>query len=215
MIRKLLLVAAATAMPLGIIAATGSLATAKAAPPVNATTATVTCTGITGSAKFVPPVTSNESAGTGKTEIKAKLSGCTTSAGVTISSGSVSGTLTTTRTAGENGCVALAGGSSATGPLTTVWKTAPKLSSGNSVIQVNSIAGSVGSNGNATFKIPGTTPNGTPSGSFQGTNAGASDATSAQTTTSAATILSTCDGKKGLKSIGITTPASGAAVTLG
>ena len=215
MIRKLLLVAAATAMPLGIIAATGSLASAKAAPPVNATTATVTCSGISGTAKFSPAVTESETAGSASITIKAKLTGCTTSDGVTVTGAGVSGTLTTTRTAGENGCVALAGGSDATGPLTTKWKTTPKLSSGNSVINVNSIAGSIGSNGNATFKIPGTVPNGAPSGSFQGTNAGASDATSAQTTTSAATILSTCEGKKGLKSIGITTPASGAAVTLG
>jgi hypothetical protein len=215
MIRKLFLVAAATAMPLGMIAATGGLASAKAAPPVDATHATVTCTGISGSAKFVPPVTVSESAGTGQTIIKAKLTGCTTNDGVTVSGASVSGTLTTTRTAGENGCVALAGGSDAAGALTTKWKTAPKLSSGNSVINVKSISGSIGGNGNADFNIPGTVPNGAPSGSFQGTNAGASDATSAQTTTSAATILTTCEGKKGLKSIGITTPASGAAVTLG
>jgi hypothetical protein len=215
MIRKLFLVAAATAMPLGIIAATGGLASAKAAPPVDATHATVTCTGITGSAKFSPAVTTNETAGTGHTIIKAKLTGCTTNDGVTVTGASVSGTLSTTRTAGENGCVALAGGSAATGPLTTKWKTSPKLSSGSSVINVNSISGSIGANGNADFQIPGNVPNGAPSGSFQGTNAGASDATSAQTTTTAAAILSTCEGKKGLKSIGITTPASGAAVTLG
>jgi hypothetical protein len=48
MIRKLLLVAAATAMPIGIIAATGGVAQAKAAPPVNATNNTATCTGISG-----------------------------------------------------------------------------------------------------------------------------------------------------------------------
>jgi len=215
MIRKLLLVAAATAMPIGFIAASGGMASAKAAPPVNATTATVTCTGIAGTAKFSPAVTTDETAGTGTTTIKATLTGCTTNDGVTVTGGKVAGALTTTRTAGENGCVALAGGSSATGNLVTTWKTSPKLTSPTSTIKVTSIAGSIGSDGNATFSIPGNTPNGTPSGSFQGTNAGASDTTTAQTTTSAASILSTCEGKKGLKSISIKSPASGAAVSLG
>ena len=214
MIRKLLIVPAATAVPLGMAAAVGSSAGAGA-PKVNATDATVTCTGISGSAKFSPAITSDESAGTSKTTIKATLTGCTTNDGVTVTKASASGVLTSTRTAGENGCTALAGSSDDTGTLTTKWTTTPKLSSGSSAIKVNSVSGSVGSDGNATFSIPGSVPNGTPSGSFQGTNGGASDATSAQTTTSAASILTTCDGKKGLKSFKIESPASGAAVTLG
>jgi hypothetical protein len=215
MIRKLLLVAAAAAMPIGFIAATGGMASAKAAPPVNATTATVTCTGITGTAKFAPAVTTDESAGTGTTSIKAALTGCTTNDGVTVTGAKVAGSLSTTRTAGENGCVALAGGSSAVGTLTTTWKTTPKLTSPTSSIAVKSIAGSIGGDGNATFTIPGTTPNGAASGSFQGTNGGASDTTTAQSTASAATILSTCEGKKGLKSFTFDSPASGPAVSLG
>jgi hypothetical protein len=214
MIRKLLLVAAATAMPLGFIAATTGTSSAGT-PKVNATTATVSCTGISGTASFKPNVTTDESAGTGKTSIKATLTGCTTNDGVTVTKASVKGTLTTTRTAGENGCTALAGGSAAAGPLTTKWSTTPKLSSGASVINVTSIAGSIGGDGNATFSIPGNTPNGAPSGSFQGLNAGASDTTTAQTTTSALSILTTCETGKGLKSISIESPASGAAVSLG
>jgi hypothetical protein len=214
MIRKLLLIAAAVAMPVGFIAATGGMASAKTAP-VNATTATVTCTGISGTAKFSPAVTTSESAGTGTTSIKATLTGCTTNDGVTVTGAAVSGALTTTRTAGENGCVALAGGSSAVGNLTTKWKTTPKLVTATSTIAVKSIAGSIGSDGNATFTIPGTTPNGAPSGSFQGTNSGASDTTTAQSTGTAASILTTCEGKKGLKSFTFTTPASGPAVSLG
>ena len=213
MIRKLLLVAAATAMPLGMIAATAGTSAAKAPPKVNATTATVTCTGISGTASFKPSVTSNEPAGTTKTSIKATLTGCTTNDGVTVTKASVKGTLSDTHPA-ENGCLGLAGSISATGPLTTKWTTTPKLSSGASVINVNSLTGGIGSDGNATFSIPGSTPNGTPSGSFQGTDGGAGDATSAQTTTSADSILTTCGGKKGLKSIAIESPQSGAAVTL-
>ena len=83
------------------------------------------------------------------------------------------------------------------------------------VVLVGSIAGSVGSDGNATFSIPGSTPNGKPSGSFQGKNHGASDSTTAQSTASAASILTTCDSAKGLKSFTFKSPASGAAVSLG
>jgi len=212
MIRKLLLVTAAVAMPVGMIAATGGIASAKA-PPVDATHLDVTCTTISGSATFVPPVTDNESAGSASIKIKAKLSGCTATGGVTVKSGAVTGTLTTTRTAGENGCTALAGGSLATGPLTTKWKTTPALTSGSSVVNVNSISGGIGGDGNASFQIPGTVPNSPPSGSFQGTDSGAGDATSAQTTTAALSILATCDAK-GLKSLKLKSPQTGAAVSL-
>jgi hypothetical protein len=214
MIRKLLLVAAATAMPIGLVATSGGMASAAKAPPVNATTATVTCTGITGSAKFSPAVTTNETAGNSTVSIKASLTGCTTSDGVKVTGAKVSGALTTPRTAGENGCVALAGNTSDKGTLTTKWKTTPKLVTPSSAIAVTSIAGSVGSNGHATFKIPGTTPNGTASGSFQGSNHGAGDTTTAQSTATAAAILTTCEGKTGLKSFTFTSPASGAAVSL-
>jgi hypothetical protein len=214
MFRKVLLVAAATAMPIGLIAATGGMASA-ATTPVNATKATVTCAGITGTATFSPAVTSKETAGSGTTTIKATLTGCTTSDKVKVSGAKVSGALKTTRTAGEDGCTALAGNSSDSGDLTTTWTTTPKLVTKTSTIDVKSIAGSVGSDGNATFSIPGSTPNGKPSGSFQGKNHGASDSTTAQSTASAASILTTCDSAKGLKSFTFKSPASGAAVSLG
>jgi hypothetical protein len=213
MIRKMLFVAVAAAAPIGLLAVAGTAG--AGAPKVDATNNTVTCTTLTGSVKFVPPVTTDETAGTSTTSIKATVTGCSTNApGLTVTSGKASGSLTSTRTAGENGCTALAGGSTASGPISTKWKTSPKLSSGNSVIQVNSEAGGLGSDGNATFTIPGSVPNGTPSGSFQGTDHGAGDTTSAQTTTSAASILSTCEGKKGLKSLTIESPQSGNALTL-
>lgn len=213
MIRKLLLVAAAAAMPLGLATAVSGTAGAGGST-VNATNDTVTCTGLSGTLKFSPPITKSESAGTTTTTIKATLSGCTSAPGLTVTSGSVTGTLSDTHAA-EDGCTALAGSLSASGSLTTKWKTSPKLSSGNSVIAVNSVEGGVGGDGNATFDIPGSTPNGTPSGSFQGTDHGASDTTAAQSTVSAVSILGTCDGKKGLKSLSIESPASGAAVNLG
>jgi hypothetical protein len=214
MIRKLLLGAAAAAMPLGIIAVAGG-SSGAATGPVNATTAKVTCTGISGTATFSPPITAKETAGTTKTTIKATLTGCKTNDGVKVTKATASGVLTDARTAGENGCTALAGTSDDAGPLTTKWTTTPKLSSGASVVHVKSVAGSIGSDGNATFSIPGTIKNGTPSGSFQGKNKGKSDVTSAQTTTSASAILTQCDSTAGLSSFSIKSPASGAAVTLG
>ncbi len=220
MIRKLLIVATAIAMPVSIIGTFAATSAGAKTLPVNATNYTVVCTGITGSVKFSPPVTTDETAGTGTTSIKAVLSGCTATptlggTAVSITSAKVSGSLATTRTTGENGCVALAGGSTATGTLTTKWKTSPKLVTATSSLAVNSIAGSIGGDGNASFQIPGTVPNGPASGSFQGSNAGASDTTSAQTTTSAASILATCEGKKGLKGLDIESPQSGNAVSLG
>lgn len=223
MIRKLLVVATAVAMPISVIAAFGGTSGA-AAVKVDATHYTVTCSGISGTVKFSPPVTTNESAGSGTTSIKAVLTGCTatpTAGGtaIAITSAKVSGSLTTTRTAGENGCVALAGGSTATGTLTTKWKTTPKLLTATSSISVNSISGGVGSDGNASFQIPGTVPNGAASGAFQGTDSGNSDNTSAQTTEPALTgptsLLATCEGKKGLKKLSIETPQTGNAVSLG
>ena len=179
MIRKVLVVAAAVAIPLGLVTATGGLAGAKAAPPINATTNTVTCTGVAGSAKFSPPLTTNEGAGNETTTIKAKLSGCTSNAtGLSVTGGSVSGSFSATHTAGTNGCASLAGSSSESGVLTVKWKTTPKLSSGNSEVTVSSVDGGLGSDGNATFTIPGSTPD-SGTGSFSGTDHGASDSTTA------------------------------------
>jgi hypothetical protein len=215
MIRKLIVLGAAVAMPLGLVAATGGMASAKAAPPINATSNTVTCTGVSGSAKFSPALTTNEAAGTEKTTIKAKLTGCTSNAtGLAVASGGVSGSFSSTHTAGTNGCASLAGSSTESGVLTVKWKTTPKLSSGNSSVTVSSVSGGIGSDGNATFTIPGSTPD-SGTGSFSGTDHGASDSTTAQTTTSASSILSSCEGKKGLKAIGIETPQSGPAAFLG
>jgi hypothetical protein len=217
MIRKVLLVAAAVAVPAGLIIGGG--VAAAGAPKINATNDTATCTTVSGSAKFSPAVSSSEAAGTTTTTVKATLGGCTTNAaGLTITSGSTKGSfVSNSHTAGTNGCSALVGASPETGSLTTTWKTSPKLSSGNSVTPVTQVYGTVTSGGNAQFEIPG--PGGTSSGtgSFEGTNGGASDGSDAQSTQSATAILATCDGKKGLKSFDFTTPPAGqpAAATFG
>jgi hypothetical protein len=52
--RKLILTAAAVAMPVGMVAATGSVAYAVKPPPVDVSNASVNCTNISGQTKFAP-----------------------------------------------------------------------------------------------------------------------------------------------------------------
>lgn len=209
MIRKLLVVAAAIAVPAGLVIG-GATAGAKT-PPINATNDTATCTTVSGSVKFSPAVSSSEAAGVTTSTVKATLGGCTTNAaGLTITNGKTTGSFNDgSHAAGTNGCSTLVGASPESGSLTTKWKTSPKLSSGNSVTPVTQVYGTLAADGNAQFEIPG--PGGTASGtgSFEGTNGGASDESDAQSTTSADAILGTCDGKKGLKGFDFTTPPAG------
>jgi hypothetical protein len=201
MIRKLLLVTAATVMPIGLVVATGASAGAAKPPPVNATTNTATCTTVKGDAKFSPPISENETVGGTETvTIKAKLSGCTSNAtGLTIKGGSVAGSFSSTITS-ANGCVSLLGSNSESGTLTTKWKTTPALSSGDSVVTVNSVQGGVAPNGtNAEFQIPGTVPD-SATGSFSGTDSGASGSTTAQSTSTVSQLSTDC-GKKGIKEL--------------
>jgi hypothetical protein len=213
MLRKLMLVAVAAAAPIGLIAIAGTAGAAKS-PPINATTNTVTCTSLKGTVTFSPTVTSSESAGPDTSALDVSFSKCTSNAaGLTVTSGKATGTLNGSRTAGENGCVSLAGGSTDTGTVSVAWKTKPALSSGDSVLSVNSVAGGVASDGHGYFSIPGSVASGTPSGSFQGTDSGSGDQSTAQTTDTAAKLLSTCD-KSGLTKIDIETEPGATALNL-
>lgn len=209
MIRKVLLIGAAALVPAGLIA-TASVASAGGST-VNATNDTATCTTVSGSAKFSPPISTSEAAGSTTTTVKATLGSCTTNAvGLTITSGKTSGSFTSNpHSAGTNGCTALAGATPESGSLSTKWKTSPKLSSGNSVMNVTQVYGTIAGDGNAEFEIPGPGGTASGSGSFQGTNGGASDSSNAESTVPATTLLSTCEGKKGLKGFDFTTPTSG------
>jgi hypothetical protein len=215
MIKKLLLIAAAVAVPTGLLVGGGL---AAAAPPagVNATNATVTCTSLKGTATFTPPITSSEAAGTTKTTISATtVTGCT-AAGVTvtISKGTASGSFSETHPA-ENGCSGLAGQLIVTGSLKVKWASTPTLSSGNSVATIKTVYGTIASDGHAEFEIPG--PGGTPgtvTGSFEGTDHGATSTTTAETVKTAVSLLSTCS-KSGLSSIALKSPATPPALHLG
>ncbi len=203
MFRKVLLVAAAAALPVSMVAATGTIAGAKA-PTVNATNNTATCTGLKGTAKFKPAISENETVGaTEVTTIAAKLTGCTSNAtGLTVKGGSVKGSFSDTITS-ANGCASLLGSNTEAGTLTTKWTTTPKLSSGSSVVTVHSVQGGVAPDGtNAEFQIPGTVAD-SATGSFSGTDSGASGTTAAQSKQTVTALGKSCAGKSGIKGISL------------
>jgi hypothetical protein len=227
MIRKLIMVAAATALSMSAVVAVQGVSGAKA-PPVDATHYRVTCTGITGTIKFSPPLTLSSS-GTVTTTVSAKLAGCTatpSSGGtpVAVSGAKVKGTLTDTT---STGCAGLSGSSRNVGTLTTKWTASPKLLTAIGTLSVNSVSGGMTDGLNpdsrATFSIPGAVANGPATGPFQGTNNGAGDVTSASTQQTISQIIAACSPTtsgtktkpaKGLKKLTLVNPVSGPAVTL-
>ena len=217
MIRKALTFAAAIAIPMSLVAATGTVAGAGA-PKVDATHYTVTCTAISATAKFSPPLTTSGGAASNEaTTISGSGSHCTAtpSAGgtaVAVSAVKIKGTInnpTSTHT-----CGGLITPTTESGSLTAKWTTSPKLTSASSVVNPVSVVGGPGADGNATFALTYGTAT---SGPFQGADHGASSTTSAETTTSITSILSLCGGK-GIKKLAITTntnPGAHAALHLG
>jgi hypothetical protein len=203
MIRKMLVVAAAAAMPITAIAATGGFA-AAAAPKIDATHYTVSCTKITATAKFTPALsTAGAPVSNQATAIKGSASGCTATpsaggAAVTVVSAAISGTINDASS--NHQCTGLLTPTTETGSLTIKWKTTQKLVSGTSVVNPGTVTGGAGGDGHATFTLG---FNAATSGPFQGTDSGVSSSTDAETTTTVGAINGLCGGKKGLKSIAI------------
>ncbi len=204
MIRKILVAAAAAAMPMTAIAATGTMA--GAAVKVDATHYTVDCTGIAATAKFSPALTNTATAPSNEaTSISGSASGCTatpTAGGtpVSISGVKIKGTINSANS--QHTCGGLVAATPTTGSLTLKWTTSPKLTSASSVVNPTTVQGAAGANGHATFSLafgPQT------SGPFQGTDNGTSSTTSAQTGPTTAQILTTCGAKGGLKKLAIVT----------
>jgi hypothetical protein len=199
MIRKLLVVAAAIAMPVSVVAVSGGLAGASNSHGSPAT-ATVACSGLSGSLKFTPHlITAGDGTTPIKTAVSAKLTGCKATGGVTVTGGTVAGTLTGaagTKAKPSGTCAGLIGSATETGTLTIKW--APS-SVPSSVLNVKSDTGaSVG--GHGSFTIPGKVKS-TASGSFLGTDKGAKDKSVAETTLTTAQILTAC--KAGISTLAI------------
>jgi hypothetical protein len=211
MIRKLLVVAAAIAMPVSVVAVSGGLAGASNSHGSPAT-ATVACKGLKGTLKFSPHLISTGDGTTAiKTAVSATLSKCTATGGVTVSGGAVSGTLTGapgTSAKPSGTCAGLIGSATETGTLTIKWSPSSVPSS---VLKVKSDTGSAAA-GHGAFTIPGKAKS-TASGSFLGGDKGAKDKSVAETSLTIAAINTAC--AKGITSLAIQNESSGTAVALG
>jgi len=166
--RKVLLSAAAIALPLTLIGVVGGGTAFAGGSPVNAP-GTVHCTSITGSVSFKPPLQLTS----GGTTVKAKgvMSGCTGSAGETGLTGKFKATISST---GPNhGCAGLAGGTSSE-TFTVKWKgdlNGSKAKFNSSTIQVAGSTIVTNGAGDEGFELPNpSTPNVTTTGSFAGTS---------------------------------------------
>ena len=147
--------------------------------PVDASDYAVSCTGVTGTVTLDPAISlSGTTSGTETYTVTAALSDCTampTLGGppVVVHGGSVSGTLTDQS---GNSCINLAetgNNLNLQGSVQIGWNTTPSLSSGDSVVNVNSAEFSVGNSSNPiSFQMPSDIPDSV-TGSFTAGNGGA------------------------------------------
>jgi len=225
MIRKLLLVAAAVALPLGIIVTASGTASAKGGvTDETGAPATASCNlsggtlvfkyaiGISGSG-YVPP-TKNKG---NQITISGVTLTCTSSA---VSQGSftgvASGKIKTTDPSETPGtfysCTSLEGvspsaGGTLSGTLKIKWS-APagvKFSEKKSAVAVTSIEGGTNNSGQGTFTIPGNPGTGSISGGFPGTDGGASSSSTDATQDTEAQLATQCEASSGLSTIALAT----------
>ncbi|HLN17547.1 MAG TPA: hypothetical protein VK277_12455 [Acidimicrobiales bacterium] len=212
MIRKICVIAAAVAIPLGIVVATSGVASAGGSPPVNVTGSTVSCSTVTGTLKFSPPLT-----GTGTSpetvSIAIKYSGCTTNApGVSLAGGSEKGTFSTP----ANSCTGLETPTIITTAEVSKWKIVkgtPKITPTQTALtpgEVEPGTVTVGGNlyGDFVIGAVGASPGPSIPGSgtqsaFSGGDLGASSMATLITTTKAADLGTECTSPKGIAKVGI------------
>ncbi len=194
--KKVLLSAAAVALPLTLISVGSSTAFAGGTKFSGNAPGTLTCSGVSGSVKFKPPLKLTS----GGTSISAKgvLSNCHASnPAVSITDGKFKATITGTGT----GCAGLAGGTTSE-VFTVKWKgdyngTKAKFTSSTITIHGSTIV--TNGQGDEGFELPNpSTPVTTTSGSFGGTS---SSESFAYTTETAAAFSSACG--PGVKSVTI------------
>jgi hypothetical protein len=221
MLRKMLLIAAAVAMPVGVVAATAG--TAAAAKVIDATgpPATASCTTSGGSLSFKVPIGIVTAGGyTAPTKNKGqqiKVAGvvltCTSSAVSGTFTGTISGKIKTTNPtdtpAQEYSCTGLLGVSPApdatlAGTLKVKWAVpgGQKFAGGTKTgIIVSSILGGVNGGGQGTFTIPGNPGTGSLTGSFPGSDAGASSTSTDATADTEGQLAGLCTASGGVATI--------------
>jgi len=203
MIRKLLVVAAAIAMPVSVIAVSGGIAGAAKGP--SAATDTATCTTLSATVHFSIPLTlTGSTSGTEVTTISGTYSGCSASGAfpISITSGTISGTFTSKPGSAKHptaGCANLSGVSKEKGSIVTTWN---NPAAGTTTTIVKSITGGT-AGGHGTFQV-----NGKYKGSFGGADKGKTSTNAAQTSATVAAITAQCSSG-GVSSLSIVGPASG------
>ena len=223
MIRKILLIAAAVAMPVGVIAATAGTASASKVTDSTDAPATASCTSSGGSLTFKTPIGIVTPGGYqaplknkgNQIKVAGVVLTCTSSA---VSQGTFTGTLSGKLKTGnpadtptqEYSCTSLVGVSPApggflTGSLSIKWA-APagtKFSAKKSSIPVTSILGGVNGGGQGTFTIPGNPGTGSVIGGFPGSDAGASSTSTDATADTEGTLAGLCGSPAGLQTIAL------------
>jgi hypothetical protein len=223
MLRKMLLIAAAVAMPVGVIAATAGTAAAMKVTDQTGAPATASCTTSGGTLTFKVPIgivtTGGYQAPTKNKGNQIKVAGvtmtCTSSA---VSQGTFTGTLSGKLKTGNPGdtptqeysCTALVGVSPApggflTGSLSIKWA-APagvKFSAKKTSIPVTSILGGVNGSSQGTFTIPGNPGTGSIIGGFPGSDGGASGTSTDATAQTESQLATQCQGTTGLSTIAL------------
>ncbi|HEV3282512.1 MAG TPA: hypothetical protein VG032_12995 [Acidimicrobiales bacterium] len=219
MLRKMLLIAAAVAMPLGFIAATAGTASAKSV--IDTTDgATASCTSSGGTITFKVGIGLAGGSYVFPTKNKGnqiKVAGvvltCTSSA---VPQGSFTGVASgkiKTANPGETpqqfyGCTSLVGvspgpGGTLAGSLKIKW-TAPvgvKFSDKKDTINISTILGGVNMAGQGTFTIPGNPGTGSITGAFNDSDGGASSSSTTATAQTETQLAGECTQAGGLTTI--------------
>ena len=221
MIRKILMVGAAAAMPVGALAMGAGIAGASTTYSVG--TATASCTTSGGKVAFKVPLGVPTSsiptsqwvqppAGPQTTKVSKITLTCTSSAVTGTFTGSAAGVITSASS--DYALTGLSGGALPdSGSLTIKWKapSGQKFSSKSSVLSFTDIIGGTGAcvanplDTCGTFTVPGTVGSATITGAFAGSDGGASSTTSSSTTQDETTLLTQGVSKKGVKGITLAT----------
>ncbi len=223
MIRKMLMIAAAVAMPVGVIAVTAGTASAKPVTDTVGAPATASCTTSGGTLTFKYGI-GIQTAGGYQPPTKNKGNQITV-AGINITctssavpqgsfSGVASGKLKTAdpseSASSFYNCTNLQGvtpaaGGTLTGDLKVKW-TAPanvKFSTKGTTIGVPSILGGVNGSGDGTFTIPGNAGTGSLVGAFPGTDGGASSTVESATASNEVVLAGQCQATGGLTTLSL------------
>ncbi len=207
MIRKLLMLGAAVALPLGLVTTFGFPSAGASTPPVVAA-GTVNCTTLSGKIAFSPPLTTSGGSSTETATVGVKLSGCTPSVTSDLGTGFIiTGKATATISTNKpnaNACSSL--GSSQPQTQTVKWKdknasgvTLAKLAP--TVVTFSGFDVVAGAGGTAGFDLPqdsGGTASIASGGSFAGTDHGATSDANAFTVDTEAQIASLCGSSTGV-----------------